>query len=224
MSNHKTINSFAVIFDMDGVIVDSNPYHKEALKEFCDSRGYHLSEAEMREKIFGRTNKDWLTRLFGKEISPGELRQFEEEKESLFRQLIEPHIKPVDGLLSFLESLEENQIPRAVATSAPPANVSFTLEKTGTARFFSFVINGNDVSHSKPHPEIYLKTAAAIDFSPHCCLVIEDSLSGVAAAREAGCQVIGITTTHSKDELRHTQKVIDNFYEIRVEELEQFFK
>jgi HAD superfamily hydrolase (TIGR01509 family) len=217
MKNH----SFAVIFDMDGVIVDSNPYHRIALGKFCESHGYHLSDKEMREQIFGRTNKDWLTRLFGRELPVKEFLKLEEEKERIFRELIEPDIVPVSGLLNFLEKLKERDIPRAIATSAPPANVSFTLEKTGSAGFFETIIDGSMVTHSKPHPEIYIKTAKTIGFATDRCLVIEDSLSGIASAREAGCPVIGITTTHSAAELTDTQMTINNFNELKIQRLYQ---
>lgn len=215
---------FAVIFDMDGVIVDSNPYHKIALQQFCEKHGYHLSDDELRNRVFGRTNKDWLMSLFNGKVTAQQIKEFEEEKESLFREIIAPHIQPVKGLISFLETLEEQKIPRAVATSAPPANVQFTLEKTGTQRFFQVVINGDAVENSKPHPEIYLKTAAAIHYPPQKCVIIEDSLSGIEAGRQAGCRVIGITTTHSHSELQPvTDLVIDDFDQLRLEAIRKWF-
>jgi HAD superfamily hydrolase (TIGR01509 family) len=222
--NQKKDNSFGVIFDMDGVIVDSNPYHRIALRKFCEFHGYHLSDEEMKNKIFGRTNKDWLTRLFGRDLPADELNRLEDEKERLFRELIKPDIEPVPGLLDFLSKLENQHITCAVATSAPPANVSFMLEETGTVKFFRTIVDGSKVKHSKPHPEIYLKTAKAIGFATRRCVVIEDSLSGITSALEAGCPVIGITTTHSAEELNHTRIVIKNFYELGVEDLIGLFK
>ncbi len=182
------MSPFAVIFDMDGVIVDSNPFHKIALQQFCEKHGYHLSDEELRNRVFGRTNKDWLMSLFNGKVTAQQIKEFEEEKESLFREIIAPHIQPVKGLIPFLETLEARKIPRAVATSAPPANVVFTLEKTRTRRFFQVVINGDAVENSKPHPEIYLKTAAAIHYPPEKCVIIEDSLSGIAAGVRPGAR------------------------------------
>jgi len=214
---------FAVIFDMDGVIVDSNPFHKVALKQFCEKHGYFLSDDELRGRIFGRTNKDWLTSLFNGKVTAQQVKEFEAEKESLFREIFAPHIKPVKGLISFLKMLETRQIPRAVATSAPPANVEFTLEKTGTQKFFQVVVDGDAVENGKPHPEIYLKAAAAIHFSPQNCIIIEDSLSGIAAGRQAGCKVIGITTTHTREELQNTDLVIDDFSDLILDDLIKLF-
>lgn len=214
---------FAVIFDMDGVIVDSNPYHKIALKQFCEKHGYHLNDEDLKNRVFGRTNKDWLMSLFNGKVTAQQIKEFEEEKESLFREIIAPHIQPVKGLIPFLETLEEQKIPRAVATSAPLVNVKFTLEKTGTQRFFPIVVTGDNVINSKPHPEIYLKTAAAIQYPPQKCAIIEDSLSGIAAGRQAGCKIIGITTTHTRDELRDTDLVISDFRDLTLDDVNNLF-
>ena len=218
-----SVPAFAVIFDMDGVIVDSNPFHKIALRQFCEKHGYHLSDDELKSRIFGRTNKDWLMSLFDGKVTDQQIKDFEDEKESLFREIFSPHIKPVEGLIPFLEMLETRKIPRAVATSAPPANVQFTLEKTGTQKYFPVVVDGDMVENSKPHPEIYLKTIAAIHFPPERCVVIEDSLSGITAGRQAGCKVIGITTTHIREELSETDLIIDHFNDLTIDDLIKLF-
>ncbi|MEJ2050002.1 MAG: HAD family hydrolase [Calditrichota bacterium] len=134
-----------------------------------------------------------------------------------------PEIKPVDGLIRFLDQLESNRITRAIATSAPPGNVDFTLEYTGTKKYFDTIVNGDGVEHSKPNPEIYLKTANQIGFEPEKCVVFEDSLSGVESAHTAGCKVIGITTTHQREEFNGTELVIDNFNDIGLPDLERLF-
>jgi len=207
----------AFIFDMDGVLVDSNPTHRIALKQFCKQHGYDLTEQQLREMIYGRTNRDWLLNLFG-ELSDETLRQYAEEKESLFRSLYHD-IAPVDGLISFLDKLDVLKIPRAIATSAPRANVDFTLMHTGMEKYFSTMLDDSFVSVGKPDPEIYLKSASALGFGPAQCVVFEDSLSGVLAARRAGCKVVGITTTHTADELADADLIIDNFVGLEPEML-----
>lgn len=204
------MNSIAFIFDMDGVIVDSNPYHKIALKQFCKKYGRDLSEEELREKIYGRRNQDWLKSLFGS-LTPEKLKAYADEKELLFRQLYDKDIKTVEGLPAFLKKLDEQGIPKAIGTSAPRENVTFTLEKTGIAKYFDTILDDSFVSHGKPHPEIYLKTAKALGFDPGSCIVLEDSLAGVQSAKNAGCKVVGLTTTHSRNELSETDLILDNF-------------
>jgi beta-phosphoglucomutase len=207
------MQSIAFLFDMDGVLVDSNPYHKIALKEFCKKYGYDLNEEKLREKIYGRTNRDWITNLFGT-ISESELKTYADEKESLFRDIYIKHIKPLDGLISFLEQLNKHNIKRAIATSAPRANVDFTLRHTGIGSYFETILDESFVSRGKPDPEIYLKTAAALGFAPSNCIVLEDSLSGVTSGKAAGCKVVGISTTHTPEELFESDFVINNFDKI----------
>jgi beta-phosphoglucomutase len=209
---------FAFLFDMDGVVIDSNPFHKIALRQFCKKYGYDLSEEQLKEKIYGRTNKDWLTNIFGK-LDEKTLKAYADEKEALFREIYANDIKPVEGLVSFLNKMDDLKIPRAIATSAPRANVDFTLSKTGTEKYFPVILDDSFVSMGKPHPEIYLKTAAALNFDPKNCIVFEDSLSGVKAGKASGCKVVGITTTHSREELGETDLVIDNFEELDPQQL-----
>lgn len=198
---------------MDGVIVDSNPFHKIALKQFCSKHGHELTEEELREKIYGRRNQDWLRNVFGP-LEPGKLKAFADEKEALFRELYDKDIKPLDGLPEFLKRLDSLEIRRAIATSAPRDNVDFTLEKTGIGQYFTTILDDSFVSYGKPHPEVYQKAAAALRYDPQHCVVFEDSLAGVEAGKKAGCKVVGITTTHDKDELGDTDLIIDNFVEL----------
>jgi beta-phosphoglucomutase len=203
---------------MDGVIVDSNPAHKIALKQFCRKYGKDLSEDELREKIYGRRNQDWLVKIFGP-LDDGKMKAYADEKEALFRKIYDQDIKPLDGLASFLERLNDEKLPRAIATSAPRSNVDFTLDKTGLGRFFVTILDDTFVEQGKPHPDIYLKTAKALNFEPASCIVFEDSLAGVESARNAGCKVVGITSTHTREELKDTDLVIDNFVGLDPKEL-----
>jgi HAD superfamily hydrolase (TIGR01509 family) len=198
------------LFDMDGVIVDTNPTHKIALRQFCRTHGHDLSEEELRDKIYGRTNKDWIPAVFGK-ISPEQIKAYADEKEALFRKLYLNKIEPMTGLISFLEKLKRDGLACAIATSAPRENVDFVLEHTGIAKYFSTILDESFVDVGKPDPEIYLKTAAALGYAPKDCLVIEDSISGVKSGKAAGCKVLGITTTHTPEELSETDLSVQNF-------------
>ena len=204
------MNNYAIIFDMDGVLVDSNPYHKIALHQFCANHGYHLTEEGLRNTIYGRTNKEWITNLFGT-LPPDQLAQYGEEKEALYRELFDKAIQPVTGLIDFLHLLDKHTIPRAIGTSAPRSNVDFTLSKTGMLNFFSIILDESHVTHGKPNPEIYINVAQKLGLPPQQCIVFEDSLSGVISAKSAGAKVVGITTTHTVEELSETDFVINDF-------------
>jgi beta-phosphoglucomutase len=212
--------SFAVIFDMDGVIVDSNPAHKIALQQFVRQHGYDLDEKQLREKVYGRTNKEWITNLFGS-LPADVLQQYAWEKEALYRDLFKDEIKPVKGLVKFLDLLEENNIPKAIGTSAPRVNVDFSLGSTHLEKYFSIILDDTFVTHSKPDPEIYIKVATAIGLPNSQCIVIEDSLSGVTAGKRAGSKVIGITTTHTAEELAEADLIINDFDEMKISALEE---
>ena len=216
-------NTFAVIFDMDGVLVDTNPFHKISINQFCEKYGFHLTEEELKSRVYGRTNREWLTNLFGN-LSSEALEAYAVEKEQLFRDIYAPYIKPVEGLIGFLDLLETNSIPRAIATSAPRANVDFVLFHTGIGRYFETILDERFVSHGKPNPEIYIKTAQVLGLPNQQCIVIEDSLSGVESGNRSGSKVIGITTTHSAHELSHTDLVIDNFNGLTIEVLASLIK
>jgi beta-phosphoglucomutase len=212
------MRDFAIIFDMDGVIVDTNAFHKKAIHQFCRKYGFELTEEQLRTSVYGRTNKDWITNLFGT-LSENELQAYAEEKEQLFREMYAPYIKPVKGLVAFLEKLVNASIPRAIATSAPRANVDFVLDKTMLGKYFDTILDERMVTHGKPDPEIYLKTALALGFPNDRCIVIEDSLSGVTAGVKSGSKVIGITTTHTQEELTEASIVINDFDELSLSDL-----
>jgi len=204
------MNNYAFIFDMDGVLVDSNPYHKIALHQFCTKYGFHLTDEGLRDKIYGRTNKEWITNLFGP-LSSIQLTEYGEEKEALYRKLFDKDIRPISGLIEFLQLLDKYNVPRAIGTSAPRSNVDFTLSKTGIQNFFSIILDESHVTHGKPDPEIYLNVAKQLDLPPQQCIIFEDSLSGVSSAKAAGAKVVGITTTHTPEELSETDFVISDF-------------
>jgi len=214
---------FAIIFDMDGVIVDTNAFHKKAINQFCIKYGFELTEEQLRTSVYGRTNKDWITNLFGT-LSEEQLHHYADEKEKLFRDLYATHITPVKGLVGFLNKLVKAKIPRAIATSAPRANVDFVLENTHLGKYFDIILDERMVTHGKPNPEIYLKTALALEFPNDRCIVIEDSLSGVTAGVKAGSKVVGITTTHTQEELSDASMVINDFDELSIFDLTHIFK
>ncbi|HET9053865.1 MAG TPA: HAD family phosphatase, partial [Cyclobacteriaceae bacterium] len=180
------MKKFAVLFDMDGVIVDTNPAHKIAILQFCDTYNKRLSDEEMIKYIWGRTNKEWLRYVFGEDTSDAEINAYTEEKESLFRKIYEADIRLLNGLETFLNLLETHNIPKVIGTSAPRANVDFVFQHTGIEKYFDTVLDESYVTIGKPDPEIYLKAARALNFDPADCIVIEDSFAGVEAGKRAG--------------------------------------
>jgi beta-phosphoglucomutase family hydrolase len=212
---------FAVIFDMDGVVVDNISYHFDAWRQFAARYGRSLSDDELTRYVNGRVAREVLEYLFRQALTDEEVHRYTEEKEGVYRDLYRPHLAPTEGLLSFLETLRTNSIPTAVATSAPYSNIDFTLGGTGTRTYFREIVDARHVKRGKPDPEIYLQAADRLGMPPDRCIVIEDALLGVQAGLAAGMKVIGITTTHSADELSNTHLVIDDFRALSLPVLRQ---
>ena len=207
-----------VIFDMDGVIVHSNPTHKKAIQIFCEKYQKTVTDSVLEEKVYGRTNKEWIPEIFG-DIGADELKKLAGEKEQLFRDLFSPEEHTVQGLHSFLNTLKTQKIPAAVATSAPVENADYILSRLSIREYFNAVLDSSHVTVGKPHPAIYLKASKALGKKPENCFVFEDSVSGVQAGLKAGTTVIGVTTTHSPDELAGCQLIIDNFDGLNIQDL-----
>jgi beta-phosphoglucomutase len=198
----------AFIFDMDGVIVDSNPHHRRAWEEFNRRYGLETTEA-MHQRMYGKRNDQIVRDFFGAALSAEEVEARGAAKEALYRANIAGRVETmlVPGLRDFLDRYRD--IPKAVASNAEPANVDFLLEQAGLLPYFSVVLNGHQVSHPKPDPEIYLKAADMLSVAPAGCIVFEDSYSGVEAGRAAGMKVMGLSTTHGY--LPGTELTVDNF-------------
>ncbi|HOW30714.1 MAG TPA: HAD family phosphatase [Bacteroidales bacterium] len=205
--------SLALIFDMDGVIVENHEWHFRAWIEFCRQYGITLTQEEFYTKIFGGTNHDLLTRLFEGSLSNDDIERMGEEKEAIYREMYAPHIQPVPGVVEFIGLARDKGIKTALATSAPSSNVSFTLEHTNLSGSFDIIVDSSHIKHGKPHPEIYLKAAALLNLEPRQCIVFEDSLSGITSALSAGCNVIGVATTLPAAELTMAHHIITDFTE-----------
>ena len=208
----KSFNGF--IFDMDGVIVDNYLYHIDAWGEFCKRHGLNFEVEDFTRKYFGKNNTDILQALFGKSLSSTEIDMLGEEKEAIYRELYQPYIKPLDGLLDFMRELRIQGGKIAIASSAPQSNINFVVEKTYIKEFIDVSVNGNMVRLGKPSPDIFLKAAELLRIQPEKCLVFEDSFSGIQAAINAGMQVVALATTHKKEEHDPTITIISNFKEL----------
>jgi beta-phosphoglucomutase family hydrolase len=215
--------NFAVLFDMDGVIVDSNPFHKIAFEQFLARYQISLTDEELKAHVYGKTNKEGMPYIFKKELSSAELEERAEEKEALFREIYRKDIQPVKGLVPFLQMLKAQGIPTAVGTSAPTANLHFILDSLQLKPYFNALLDSTYVTHGKPDPEIYLKSARELGVEPKHCLVIEDSLAGVQAGLNAGMKVMGITTTHTAEELGNTHLIIQDFVGLTLNKLQALF-
>lgn len=212
-----------VIFDMDGVIVHSNPAHKKAIQIFCDNHNQKVSQSFLENRLYGRTNQEWIPELFG-EIGADRLKKLADEKEQMFRDMFAPEENIVAGIREFLDQLKGYNIPMAVATSAPRENADYILSRLSIEDYFKTVLDSSHVTTGKPDPEVYLKASKALGKEAKKCIVFEDSVSGVEAGRQAGASVVGVTTTHTKEELSPCSLVINNFEKLTPDDLPTLIK
>ena len=198
----------ALIFGMDGVIIDSNPLHRQAWAAFNRRYGLETTEA-MQRRMYGKRNDQIVRDYFGDGISPEEVDARGRAKERLYREMLTGRTEEmlVPGLRAFLERYRD--LPMGVGSNAEPENIALVLDEAGLRRYFRAVVDGHQVRHPKPHPEVYLRVAELLETDPAECIVFEDSHSGAAAAVAAGMRVIGISTTD--DNLSGTSITIDNF-------------
>jgi beta-phosphoglucomutase len=205
-SNGETVR--ALLFDMDGVLVDSNPLHRVAWEEFNRRYGVETTD-EMHQRMYGKRNDEIVRDFFGESLSEAEVEARGRAKEALYREMVAGKIEQLllPGLRGILEKYY--YLPKALVTNAEPGNVNFVLDGAELRTAFHAIIDGHQVARPKPYPDIYLRAAELVGEKPQHCLVFEDSHSGVAAAVAAGMRVIGITTTHVN--LPGTCFTIDNF-------------
>jgi beta-phosphoglucomutase len=198
----------ALIFDMDGVIVNSNPVHREAWQLYNRRFGIETSE-EMQQRMYGKRNDQIVRDYMGSHLSDAEVFEHGAAKERLFRELIGPRLAShfVPGVREFLE--RHRDLPMAVASNAEHANVSFVLDAAGLTPFFRVVVDGHQVSNPKPAPDVFLKAAELLGAEPRDAIVFEDSYSGVEAGLAAGMRVVGLRTTHH--DLPGTSLAVDDF-------------
>ncbi len=205
------MNEIAVIFDMDGVLVDNLKYHVTAWLKFCENHGISLTEDDFYKNLNGKNSRDSFLYIFKKTISQSDVEKFTDEKESLYRSLYLPFIKPAEGLIDFLKELKSNDVKIAIGTSAIQKNIDFTLNNTKIRDYFDAIVHAEMVTHGKPAPDIYLKAAEILNLSAKSCIVFEDALLGIEAGQKAGMKVVGVTTSHTVEELKHTDMQIPDF-------------
>lgn len=213
----------AVIFDMDGVICHTNPYHSKAFTEFFKSRNLAPTEADFAAHMYGKNNSYILSHFLNREISGEELLQLEEEKESLFRKIYEPFVEPIAGIVAFMNDLKNNGAKLAVATSAPKANMDLILSKVPILDLLSSKLASEDVKKHKPDPEVYLRSAENLGIAPAQCLVFEDSYSGVSAGLNAGMRVVGVLSSHTKEELPPCNLYIEDYSQLSYQKIQELF-
>jgi HAD superfamily hydrolase (TIGR01509 family) len=191
----------AVIFDMDGVLIDSGAHHRAAWRALLEELGAEPSRPDYWRLTIGRPSEEALPLLLGRRVPEPEVWRLARRKRDLYTDFARGGMVSVPGVREFVAALSRLGIPRAVGTSASRFDVDRLLAGVGLQRHFNVIVTADDVTLGKPDPEVYELAAARLRVPPKACIVFEDSLVGVEAARRAGMRAVGVTTAHSEAEL-----------------------
>jgi beta-phosphoglucomutase len=211
----------AVIFDADGVLIDSYDAHFASWQQFYGEHGIEYDEAKFAAD-FGRTSRDILRRTLGDDLSDEWIRKHDERKEDLFRNVVRDSFPAMDGAVELIDALVADGFLIAVGSSGPPENIALILEKLGRAEKFSAVVTGRDVTRGKPDPQVFELAAERLGVPPVACAVVEDAVHGIEAARRAGMASIGLTGTVTAKALSSADLVVESLRELspgRIREL-----
>lgn len=187
----------AIVFDMDGVIIDTEPLSNLVFDQMMAERGLSVSEEIHRDFVGNKTSRKWafLQEMYG---FAGDVKALTRESDQRYLDmLVRADLNPIEGLIDLVDSFLTRNFKITVASSSSRYNIRLVLDKFDLLNRFEGFVSGEDVKQTKPNPDIFLMAADRLDVSPENCLVIEDSKNGVTAARAAGMQVIGFQNPNS---------------------------
>jgi beta-phosphoglucomutase len=212
-----------IVFDMDGVIIDSHPAHRRAWQKFLHAVGRDVTDTELDFVLDGRKRDEILCYFLG-ELKPAQIAQYGALKDEMLQQLGED-LRPLPGIIEFLNSLSPAGIRIALATSAGRRRTCGTLEELGLARYFDAIVTGDEVGKGKPDPSIYRLVAERLKETPESLLVVEDAVSGVKSARAAGMRCLGVASPQRAEALRDAgaDPVISDFRSLSLARLRASF-
>ena len=215
---------FGAIFDWDGVIIDSSRYHEESWVRLAKQENKGLTPGYFK-KAFGKRNESIIPEVLNWTQEKTEIKRLSDLKENLYRRIMADRgISPLPGVKSFLKMLQKNNIPCCVGSSTPRLNITTALSLLGWEIYFPKIIAAEDVSKGKPDPQVFLLAAQKLHLSPDRCIVFEDALVGIQAAKAGGMKVVAVATTHPASELTEADLVVDRLDELLIAQLKALFE
>jgi beta-phosphoglucomutase family hydrolase len=208
----------AVIFDWDGVVVDSSAHHERSWEILAAKRRLVLP-ADHFKSGFGKKNNVIIPDL-GWAKEPADVEALAHEKEEIYRSLVrEKGIEPLPGVRELLAALRAENIPCAIASSTERANLDLPIDLMGLREFFTVIVSGEEVVHGKPDPAVFLLAAERLGIKPADCAVIEDALVGIEAAKRAGMPVLAVATTNPIEALSSADAAVSGLMDINPDRL-----
>jgi beta-phosphoglucomutase len=207
-------HQMGVIFDLDGVLVDTGWAHRQSWYDLAEKEGLSMTD-EFFYSTFGMQNYMIIPMLLGRDAASDEIDRLSDWKEQRYREIIAAKLVPAEGAKSLLGDLKREYFLLAVGSSAPRANLELVLARTGLQEYFDAFVSGQDVKNGKPAPDTFLKAAEKFSLEPESCLVVEDAVQGVEAGKAAGMPVVAVTTTRSRADLHKADIIVDSLAELK---------
>jgi beta-phosphoglucomutase len=204
---------FGVIFDMDGVLVDTGWAHRQAWDDLAKQEGLTMSD-EFFRRTFGMQNAA-IVPMLRPGVSREEMERLSEWKEQRYRDLVSAHLELAPGAQALLDDLKRHGFHLAIGSSAPPENLNVFWDRLALDQIFDARVTKEEITESKPAPQTFLKAAEKLGLAPACCAVVEDAVQGVQAARAAGMPVVAVTTTRERRDLAQADRVVDSLSELK---------
>src|SRR6266571_4001789 len=205
----------AVIWDLDGVIIDSAEEHRQAWQRLAREEGITFTDADFWA-TFGKRNDDIIATIWGP-LPPERVQELANRKESYFRELIRKTAAPLPGAMELMRWLHEAGFAQALASSTPIENIKLISDVLGLEKYLSVLVSGETVARGKPAPDIFLKAAEELGIEPIHCVVIEDAVTGVQAAHAAGMRCIAVAGNRDLPGLREAELMVKSLTEVDVE-------
>jgi beta-phosphoglucomutase family hydrolase len=215
--------NYCVIFDMDGVLADTEPFHYESWVKMATEIGVEFTR-EIFKETFGQQSPTITRKLVGSEVEETLVEQWSSLKEKYYREMVREKLVPLPGVIRIIKQLKSAGFKLAVGSSGPPENVELLLTQLKIKSFFDVIITAADVQKGKPEPEVFLNAAEKLNINPKNCIVIEDAPVGLEAAKSAGMISIALATTHNKAELIGAHLVIRDLSEITIKDIKNLFE
>lgn len=207
----------AAVFDLDGVLVDSSQFHYESWVRLGEEVGFTMTP-EFFRATFGQRNDAILKRLVPN-ATEEQIERWGERKEALYREVAKGRLKPLPGSVELVQGLKRLGFCLAIASSTPRLNITFALQQLGLSGVFDAIVSAEDVTQGKPDPEVFLKAAERLGVAPSRCVVFEDAVAGVEAAKRGGMKCIAVTTTNPREALAKADLVVDSLAEVTSEQV-----
>lgn len=213
----------AVLWDLDGVIADTGDYHYRAWGDIFKEKGVTFTKEDFM-RHFGQRHDTIIRFALGNDIPSDEFKVITERKQQEYRRIVAGNIKPLPGVIELIKSLNNYRIKTAIASSAPLENIEIIIRGLGIEDCFQAIAWGTEVPEGKPSPQVFLLAARKLEIEPGNCVVIEDAIAGVTAAKQAGMKCVAVTNSHPGSSLKKADLVVDTLEAVGIGDLDGLFR